>query len=261
MAMNLQWPIANAATDDCVQHCGFKARSQAVSASSFWSLGVCKSRGGKAWEKESHAWRQLDVMEAVPNHCNSQTLHWSASSLPNNELYWRCPSNVNSLKFLDKILQEGPQDSSSGTTPLMSTPTSTWINLSPRPSPSVFAYCKWSKTGGGNGLGTRLVDSLLVTDWFSLRVTMNNVALPARKLRKWLMNHKSTFPSWRLAVYPNPPLQQIHTTDITAVVDTMVVFPHTLSTKLKIFTTIRQHLLVCATNSSESGECKQIVFV
>ena len=94
MAMNLQWPIANAATDDCVQHCGFKARSQAVSASSFWSLGVCKSRGGKAWEKESQAWRQLDVMEAVPDHCNSQTLHWSASSLLNNELYWHCLLNV-----------------------------------------------------------------------------------------------------------------------------------------------------------------------
>ena len=25
-----------------------------------------------------------------------------------------------------------------------------------RPSPSIFVYCKWSNTGGGNGLGTRL---------------------------------------------------------------------------------------------------------
>ena len=30
------------------------------------------------------------------------------------------------------------------------------VTLSPRPSPSVFAYCKQSKTGGGNSLGTRL---------------------------------------------------------------------------------------------------------
>ena len=30
------------------------------------------------------------------------------------------------------------------------------MTLSPRPSPSVFAYCKRSKTGGRNGLGTRL---------------------------------------------------------------------------------------------------------
>ena len=29
-------------------------------------------------------------------------------------------------------------------------------SLSPRPSPSVCAYCKRSKTGAGNGLGTRL---------------------------------------------------------------------------------------------------------
>jgi len=31
------------------------------------------------------------------------------------------------------------------------------VTKSPRPSPSVFAYCKQSNTGGGNGLGTRLV--------------------------------------------------------------------------------------------------------
>ena len=32
----------------------------------------------------------------------------------------------------------------------------TYITLSPRPSPSAFAYCKLSKTGGRNGLGMRL---------------------------------------------------------------------------------------------------------
>ena len=51
---------------------------------------------------------------AVPDHCNLQTLHWSASNLLNNELYWCCLSKCCSLKFLDKILQE-PQDSSWGT--------------------------------------------------------------------------------------------------------------------------------------------------
>ena len=35
-------------------------------------------------------------------------------------------------------------------------PDVTHVTLSPRLSPSVFAYCKQSKTGGGNGLGTRL---------------------------------------------------------------------------------------------------------
>ena len=32
----------------------------------------------------------------------------------------------------------------------------TWPNLPGAPSPSVFAYCKRSNTGGGSGLGTRL---------------------------------------------------------------------------------------------------------
>ena len=53
---------------------------------------------GKAWEKESRAWRQVDVRVDVrggrARRSNSQTLRWSASSLPNNELYWRCISNV-----------------------------------------------------------------------------------------------------------------------------------------------------------------------
>ena len=35
-------------------------------------------------------------------------------------------------------------------------PDVTHVTLSPRPSPSVFAYSMRSKTGGGNGLGTRL---------------------------------------------------------------------------------------------------------
>ena len=62
---------------------------------------------------------------AVTDRCNSQTLRWSALSLPDNKLYWHC---LLSLKFLDKILQEGPQDSSSGTAPRVSTLTSTWCH-------------------------------------------------------------------------------------------------------------------------------------
>ena len=102
---------------------------------------------------------------AVPDHCNSQTLCWSASSLPNNELYWHCLLNVNSLKFLDKILQEGPRGSSLGTAPLSRLPDVTHVTLSPRPSPSVFAYCKQSKTGGGNEATDHLMEELHV--WIS----------------------------------------------------------------------------------------------
>ena len=35
-------------------------------------------------------------------------------------------------------------------------PDVTHVTLSPRSSPSIFAYCKRSKTGGGNGLKTRV---------------------------------------------------------------------------------------------------------
>ena len=36
-------------------------------------------------------------------------------------------------------------------------PDVTHVTLSPRPSPFAFVYCKQSKTGGGNNLGTRLL--------------------------------------------------------------------------------------------------------
>ena len=118
----------------------------------------------------------------VPDCCNSQTLHWSALNLLNNKLYW-CSFKCYSLMFLVKILQEGPYDSSSGTTP--SRLFSCMSSLVPRPHPHrearvhgvgtrlphvcliscmwfllpglpILAYCNRSKTGGGNSLGTSL---------------------------------------------------------------------------------------------------------
>ena len=57
-----------------------------------------QKRRAKAWEKESRGWRQVDVRVdmrgAVTNRCNSQTLRWSASSLPDSKLYWHCLLNV-----------------------------------------------------------------------------------------------------------------------------------------------------------------------
>ena len=49
--------------------------------------------------------------------------------------------------------RKGHQDSSSGNAQLMAL----HVTRSPRPSPAVFAYCKQSNTGGGNGQGTRLI--------------------------------------------------------------------------------------------------------
>ena len=96
---------------------------------------------GKAWKKESHVSRQVDVRGVVPDHCNSQTLRWSASSLPNNELYWHCLSNVTVssswIRYCKKdlkILRWAP-----------SLPYVTHVTLSTEPSSSVFAYCKQSK--------------------------------------------------------------------------------------------------------------------
>ena len=57
------------------------------------------------------------------------------------------PTPIYSLKFLDKTLQEGPQDSSSGTAPLTST--LTHMTLSLKTFFSVFAYCKRSKVEAG----------------------------------------------------------------------------------------------------------------
>ena len=41
-------------------------------------------------------------------------------------------------------------------------PDVTHVTPSPRPSTSIFAYCKQSKIGGDNGLGTRLTPNLVV---------------------------------------------------------------------------------------------------
>ena len=119
-----------------------------------------QKRRGKAWEKESHVWRQVDMRGggAVPNR-NSQTSRWSASSLPNSELYWHCLLNVTVLsswtKYYKKDLKSLHQAPPPSCLPSR-LPDVTHVTLSSRPSPSAFAYSMWSKTGGRNGLGIRL---------------------------------------------------------------------------------------------------------
>ena len=120
-----------------------------------------QKRRGKAWEKKSRAWRQVDmrvdihVRGVVPDHCNSQTLHWSASNLPNNELYWRWRTP----RF---FVGHRPTRLPSRLPYIMD------MTLSPRPPPSIFAYCKRSKTGGRNGLGKRLGPGLCSLAWLQI---------------------------------------------------------------------------------------------
>ena len=61
-------------------------------------------------------------------------------------------------------------------------PDVTHVTLSPRPSPSVFAYSMRSKTGSGNGLGTRLTDDC---------VTHKLVSFPDYRRRLWCTAHAS----------------------------------------------------------------------
>ena len=76
---------------------------------------------GEAWEKVmcmTPCRHEGNMMGAVSDHCNSQTLHCSVLNLPNNELYWRCLSNVTALSFWTryykkdlKILHQAPPPS------------------------------------------------------------------------------------------------------------------------------------------------------
>ena len=125
---------------------------------------------GKAWKEVLHVWRQVDVREAVPDHCNSQTFHWSASSLRSNELYWRCLTLQSHWQVLGQDITRRTLRFFIGHCPLTFTLMSTWCHAcdsSPRPFPSVFTYCKWSKTGGRNGLGTKLSRKCML--WYVLR--------------------------------------------------------------------------------------------
>ena len=114
---------------------------------------------------ESRVWRQVDVRvdvrrggggKGVPSE-ESQGLY--CNILSKNLRLWHSKRQCQYSSLFDRL--EADQSKAcelqwSGTAPLMST----WRHardFSPRPSPSVFAYCKRSKTGSGNGLGTSLV--------------------------------------------------------------------------------------------------------
>ena len=90
-----------------------------------------------------------------PDHCNSQGLCRSALNPLNNELYWCCFSNAGVLSpWTEKVLEilRGATPPPPICLPLLFI-MSLWLWLN---FPSIFAYCKWSKTGAGNGLGRTL---------------------------------------------------------------------------------------------------------
>ena len=95
----------------------------------------------------------------VTDRCNSQTLCWSASILPDNELYWHCLLNVTVSSSWTKYYK-GLQDSLSGTAPPLVylhvyLTSCTWLIL-PGRSPSIFDHSMRSQNEGRNSLGTRL---------------------------------------------------------------------------------------------------------
>ena len=117
-------------------------------------------RRGKAWKNESCAWHQVDMRGVVPDcfvthkPCIDQPRIYRIMSC-NNAVFQtlQCGQDITrrtSRFFVGHICPPPPSCLPSRLPDVMH------VTHSSRPSPSVFAYCKWSKTGGSNGLGTRI---------------------------------------------------------------------------------------------------------
>ena len=107
MKLGWKWGVGTLLGDPCIPHLQYWLRYyplyhclasfQAIPSSSFWWLAACKMEGESLEEGVMcmTCGRYEGRYEGgMPDHCNSQTLRWSASNLPNNELYWCCLSNV-----------------------------------------------------------------------------------------------------------------------------------------------------------------------
>ena len=74
-------------------------------------------------------------------------------------------------------------------------PDITYVNISPRPSPFIFAYCKCSKTGGRNSLGTRLgYGSMQYGNMGVWSMGVSLVPRPHPKIGKGAWCHLQIFP-------------------------------------------------------------------
>ena len=119
-----------------------------------------QKRRGKALEKQSRAWHQVDMRGAVTDCSNSQTLALISLDSTEQRTVLTLSFECYSFRFSVKILQEELQDSLLGTT----TPrvyfhvyltSCTWLFLQGRFC-SIFDHSMRSKTEGENSLGTRL---------------------------------------------------------------------------------------------------------
>jgi len=87
------------------------------------------------------AWIGFDTVHLRSHACRIDNEGLSLHS-PYRQLHWLYLAFVNSWLLLNPSILY-----------LMSS----HMTRSPRPSSSVFAYCKWSNTGGGNSLWTRIL--------------------------------------------------------------------------------------------------------
>ena len=132
--------------------------SQVISTSIIWLVAVCKYRGGNpgwflvmCWKTEGRcmcgsAWQYKFLF-----YVEWSLVSWTMNSMDVALLTLWPPSPRTRKGFKIPPWVPSPCVYSLSTWPNHA------LTKSPRPSPSVFAYCKWSNTGCGNGLAMRLV--------------------------------------------------------------------------------------------------------
>ena len=119
-------------------------------------------------------------------HCNSQTLRWSASSLPNNELYWRCLSNITVSSLWTKCYKNSIEILRQARPPLCIYLSLRHITVGvtkpPKPLPLLFAYCKLN--GGDHECLEMRLNHTCTTLWYHYARSLNERQLYEEQLHK-----------------------------------------------------------------------------
>ena len=98
------------------------------------------------------------MRRAVPNRCNSKKISFKSTeqevvltlSFECSSLYWHYHLNITVSSSWTRFYKKGPQYFLSGSALRLSTNHCMHVTTSPRPSPSIFAYCKHWRWEGGN---------------------------------------------------------------------------------------------------------------